>query len=236
MIWQDKNGNHQTDAGELKTLTDWGITELNTQYTNQAQEQNGNLLLERSNAIGAFGKPIDMVDVYFQVKANQAQQVSPFNPNGKDQSTSRPDANANNVVTIKAGVSITVTSVLPRPQPIDQRQVGITPQPFAQRAAPNSILLGKPVPFKWFDESDDESESSDAKASRSGDIAPVIDWGKEGAIGPKRDGQSAASKSGTRPKSDWVAGFVSGQDDKANQGKLNALKITLPTALMTKGK
>ena len=26
-------------------------------------------LLERSQAIGAFGKPIDMVDVYFQVEA-----------------------------------------------------------------------------------------------------------------------------------------------------------------------
>ena len=32
--------------------------------------QNENLLLKRSNAVGGFGKPIDMGDVYFQVRAS----------------------------------------------------------------------------------------------------------------------------------------------------------------------
>jgi hypothetical protein len=77
LVWQDKNGNHQTDAGELKTLKDWGITELNTGYATIPQEQNGNLLLERSKAIGAFGTPIDMVDVYFQrAKRNRLNRAS----------------------------------------------------------------------------------------------------------------------------------------------------------------
>ena len=38
-------------------------------YPGMRFASSGLRLLERSQAIGAFGKPIDMVDVYFQVEA-----------------------------------------------------------------------------------------------------------------------------------------------------------------------
>ena len=71
-IWQDANGNHQTDAGELHTLAEMGIASLKTGYTNLDVTQLGNLLGEASTATRADGSSIDMVDVYFNVYADDA--------------------------------------------------------------------------------------------------------------------------------------------------------------------
>ncbi|URI09624.1 carboxypeptidase regulatory-like domain-containing protein [Aquincola tertiaricarbonis] len=71
-IWQDANGNHQTDAGELHTLAELGIASLNTAYTDLDLNQLGNLLGEASTATRADGSSIDMVDVYFNVYADEA--------------------------------------------------------------------------------------------------------------------------------------------------------------------
>ena len=67
-VWQDVNGNHQTDAGELKTLLQAGVKSLDVAYSMVPEQQNGNLLLERSHATLTNGKSIDMVDAYFQVE------------------------------------------------------------------------------------------------------------------------------------------------------------------------
>jgi hypothetical protein len=66
-IWQDLNGNHRTDAGELTFLTDRGVRSISTTYTVRDEEQNGNRLLERSTATMADGRFIDVADVYFPV-------------------------------------------------------------------------------------------------------------------------------------------------------------------------
>ena len=67
-VWQDVNGNHQTDAGELKTLLQAGVKSLDVAYSMVPEQQNGNLLLERSHATLTNGQSIEMVDAYFQVE------------------------------------------------------------------------------------------------------------------------------------------------------------------------
>lgn len=72
-IWQDINGNHQTDAGELVTLAQAGVAALTVAHTDQpALDAQGNLHLERSNASMANGSSVDMTDVYFNVDAADA--------------------------------------------------------------------------------------------------------------------------------------------------------------------
>ncbi len=68
LIWQDKNGNHQTDQGELISLDDAGIARLNTSFSELPfVDAQGNLHLERSAAILSDGQSVDMTDVYFNV-------------------------------------------------------------------------------------------------------------------------------------------------------------------------
>ncbi|CAG0123806.1 partial Serine-aspartate repeat-containing protein D, partial [Rhodocyclaceae bacterium] len=72
-IWQDANGNHQTDAGELMTLAQAGVSSLNASYDELPfMDANGNLHLERSSATLADGTSVDMTDVYFNVSASDA--------------------------------------------------------------------------------------------------------------------------------------------------------------------
>ncbi len=72
-IWQDANGNHQTDDGELMTLAQAGIASLNTSYTELPfLDANDNLHLERSTATMANGSEVSMTDVYFNVSADDA--------------------------------------------------------------------------------------------------------------------------------------------------------------------
>jgi hypothetical protein len=68
LVWQDANGNHHTDPGELRTLTEAGIASLSVSYTFQPEQQNGNWLYERSSATMADGRTIAMADAYFQVE------------------------------------------------------------------------------------------------------------------------------------------------------------------------
>jgi serine-aspartate repeat-containing protein C/D/E len=72
-IWQDANGNHQTDAGELVSLTEAGVASLTVGYTELPfVDAQGNLHLERSNATLSDGSSVDMTDVYFNVSAEDA--------------------------------------------------------------------------------------------------------------------------------------------------------------------
>ncbi|MDP2433898.1 MAG: SdrD B-like domain-containing protein [Pseudomonadota bacterium] len=69
-IWRDANGNHQTDEGELMTLSEAGVASLSLSY--QAlplMDGNGNLHLERGSATMADGGTVDMTDVYFGISA-----------------------------------------------------------------------------------------------------------------------------------------------------------------------
>mgnify|MGYP006278634207 CR=1 FL=1 len=70
-IWQDANGNHATDAGELISLADAGIVSLNVSFIEVPEiDAQGNLHLERSSVVMANGSARDMTDVYFNVSAD----------------------------------------------------------------------------------------------------------------------------------------------------------------------
>jgi hypothetical protein len=72
-VWQDINGNHQTDAGELMSLAEAGVASLAVAFTELPfLDANGNLHLERSSATLSDGSEVDMTDVYFSVSAADA--------------------------------------------------------------------------------------------------------------------------------------------------------------------
>ncbi|MDD2760635.1 MAG: SdrD B-like domain-containing protein, partial [Methylomonas sp.] len=78
-IWQDANGNHQTDDGELLSLTDAGVASLQVSFAElPVIDEQGNLLLERSTATLANGNTTEMTDVYFNVSAADAGQAINF--------------------------------------------------------------------------------------------------------------------------------------------------------------
>ena len=65
LVWQDLNSNHQSDAGELRTLGEAGIASLNVAYVDQSfTDAAGNVHGETSVATRADGSSIAMVDVY----------------------------------------------------------------------------------------------------------------------------------------------------------------------------
>ncbi|MGY8872806.1 MAG: SdrD B-like domain-containing protein, partial [Pseudomonadales bacterium] len=68
-VWQDANENGITDAGELSSLADAGLAELDVQFETRTEgaetDQNGNRLLDWSTAEQTDGSKVDLVDVYF---------------------------------------------------------------------------------------------------------------------------------------------------------------------------
>ena len=81
-VWQDINGNHQTDAGELRTLAEAGVASLKVDHVDlPAVDAQGNLHLERSSAVMADGSSIDMADVYFNVSLADANEAGVELPN-----------------------------------------------------------------------------------------------------------------------------------------------------------
>ncbi len=84
-IWQDANGNHQTDVGELLTLGEAGVSSLTVAYTDLPfLDNSGNLHLERSDATLADGSVVDMTDLYFSVSAADAAAAGVELPNMVD--------------------------------------------------------------------------------------------------------------------------------------------------------
>jgi serine-aspartate repeat-containing protein C/D/E len=67
-IWKDSNSNGITDAGELQSLSVFGIKSLNVAHNNTFElDKQGNIMGERGSVNLTNGKAADMVDVYFQV-------------------------------------------------------------------------------------------------------------------------------------------------------------------------
>jgi hypothetical protein len=67
-IWQDSNGNHQTDAGEMRSLSEAGISSLNVNHTIVPEQQNGNWLLERGLVTFKDGRTAAVADAYFEIE------------------------------------------------------------------------------------------------------------------------------------------------------------------------
>ncbi|CAN5909810.1 hypothetical protein BH11PSE8_BH11PSE8_00740 [soil metagenome] len=80
LVWQDLNGNHQTDAGELRSLAQAGIASLTVAFTDQSINQLGNVLGETSTATRADGSSIEMTDVYFNIAAQDAGDIGALPP------------------------------------------------------------------------------------------------------------------------------------------------------------
>jgi hypothetical protein len=75
-VWQDSNGNHQTDAGELVSLKAVGLLRIATNYTEvPILDAQGNLHLERSSADLANGRVVEVSDIYLAVSVEDAQQA-----------------------------------------------------------------------------------------------------------------------------------------------------------------
>jgi uncharacterized surface anchored protein len=80
-IWQDANSDGKTDAGELMTLAQVGVTSLKVAYTELPfLDANNNLHLERSSVTMSNGKTADMTDVYFNVAASDAAAAGVVTP------------------------------------------------------------------------------------------------------------------------------------------------------------
>jgi hypothetical protein len=65
-VWQDANGNGVTDAGELRSLKDVGVTSINLGHDNTITQQNGNLLQGVSSYTTIDGTTHEIVDAWFQ--------------------------------------------------------------------------------------------------------------------------------------------------------------------------
>ncbi len=61
LLWQDVNGNHRTDAGELSSLRTRGLASLSTRHVLAPEVQNGNWLLEHGTATFADGRSVSLV-------------------------------------------------------------------------------------------------------------------------------------------------------------------------------
>lgn len=80
-LWQDADSNGQTDAGELISLAQAGVTALSVAFEELPfLDANGNLHLERSSAV-VNGQAADMTDVYFNVAAADAAAAGIAVPN-----------------------------------------------------------------------------------------------------------------------------------------------------------
>jgi len=69
MVWVDKNGDGVSNAGEMFSLNDMGISSLSLESTKSTQMNNGNLLGLMGSFTTADGKTHTMGDVWFQTDA-----------------------------------------------------------------------------------------------------------------------------------------------------------------------
>jgi hypothetical protein len=75
-LWVDANGDGKTDSGELHGLIDFGIVELNLDFSRGTETDNGNLL----GLVGSYskedGSQHQMVDVWFAKDRGTAPQLA----------------------------------------------------------------------------------------------------------------------------------------------------------------
>ena len=238
-LWQDRDSDHQTDAGELISLTDAQIASLSVSYTIRAEHQNGNWVLERSHATTSDGRAIDMADAYFQVEASPMQAPQAINPTLQTSGLPSSSGTMNSNGMAKAAASITVQSVLPKANPIIPAYRGMVAQPFAQRTTHDSILIGAPVLLKRNEQLAGSEESGEYVTALGQDepgTIPVIDWNRDNMMEPKQNDVTTTTKVSKHRRSKWTVDFVNGRDGKTERTLLDGLRITLPTTGLTKGK
>ncbi|WP_339765226.1 calcium-binding protein, partial [uncultured Hoeflea sp.] len=78
LIWQDANGNHITDIGELKSVADWDIASINLPAAGpagNAQLVNGNSIDQTSSYTMSDGTVRDIADVSFHIENQNTNYV-----------------------------------------------------------------------------------------------------------------------------------------------------------------
>jgi hypothetical protein len=81
LVWQDLNVDGITDQGELRTLSEAGVSLLSLRYANVDNWQNENFIGESSFAL-RDGREVEMADVYFRLEQDDHQaQSGPLLPN-----------------------------------------------------------------------------------------------------------------------------------------------------------
>ncbi|OGS96465.1 MAG: hypothetical protein A3H31_08415 [Gallionellales bacterium RIFCSPLOWO2_02_FULL_57_47] len=208
-IWQDANGNHQTDAGELRSLADRGIEGLDVNHTIAPEVQNGNWLIERGTVTFSDGHTAAMADAYFEI-AEQESGIS-----GRSGSTRQPfdaagaarPANGNSA-------SITLRSEPQQPQIPGQPQIlGIPAGAESVREKFGSI-------------------SAQYFADRQIRAPAVIDWGAQ--TNQRATSGNQAESDDTRKKrkgkTNWLADFLGVTPSAVNLAESTGLNVKMPAA------
>jgi VCBS repeat-containing protein len=100
-VWVDANGDAITDAGELKTLADVGISSLAVAHQASLVQQNGNTLDGVGQFTKADGSTGSMTDAWLQVQQAVSLDLS--------QVTTQTDAHGNQQVLVADGVAQSLT-------------------------------------------------------------------------------------------------------------------------------
>ncbi|WP_269915564.1 calcium-binding protein, partial [Acinetobacter sp. HY1485] len=91
-VWQDKNGNGTVELGELSSLSDLGITSINTDYSNTYNiDDNGNAHNQKSSFTWKNGKNGIIEDVWFQTDVMQSLDETPDDSNFSEEIKNLPD-------------------------------------------------------------------------------------------------------------------------------------------------
>ncbi len=74
-IWQDKNQNGRTDAGELKSLDETGVKSIDLNYSEtQLTDSNNNAQKQTSTVTMADGSTANIIDIWFDTHTADSQQ------------------------------------------------------------------------------------------------------------------------------------------------------------------
>jgi hypothetical protein len=201
-IWQDANGNHQTDAGELRSLADFGISGLNVNHTIAPEVQNGNWLLERGTVTFKDGHTAEMADAYFEIGQQKTEGSRPgstrqhFDAAG----TARP-ANGNSA-------TIILRSGLEQPQTLGQPQIlGI---PFGAGSVQEKL----------------GAAAAQLYAEQMNRPAPAIDWSNTAAASSDQ-ADNLKKKQKSKQPAHWLTDFL-GIAKPANPLDATGLSVTTP--------
>ena len=77
LLWQDADGDGETDAGELSTLTEGGVVSISLNASNTNQWVNGNQIIEKANVTLANGDVVQSGEVLFDLSQVQSQFILP---------------------------------------------------------------------------------------------------------------------------------------------------------------
>jgi hypothetical protein len=226
LVWQDLNGDHRTEAGELKMLSEAGIGSLDVNYRLQPQLQNGNWLKERGEVTMTDGRTLAMADVYFETATAQAPAAT----------------TAPKVAIGSNSASITVQSLLQVGDPIVVKPLPLPNFPASQRLKPTEglhRLVASAAPPRQSQTRDSAVRAidsahwtldsgapgparSDNLESTEGTPAPVIDWTAHRAPSAHR----SIDKPVHQP---WMADFLGVSSKGAvDLGALTGLRVRIP--------